>query len=79
MNSTKCYPSAIEMGNNIRKWRLVKNFKQDLFAEKLNISRVALSRIETGKTDITLSRLCEIAKILHIDVTVLFSEVVLIR
>ncbi len=74
MSYKNCSPSAIEVGNYIRKWRLLKDHKQELLAQKVNITRVALSNIETGKTDITLSRLCEIAKALNVDIKVFFSE-----
>jgi transcriptional regulator with XRE-family HTH domain len=74
MKNSTCSISAIDVGNNIRKWRLTKNHKQSLLAQKLGISRAALSNIENGKTDITLSRLCEIANLLNVDVELLFSE-----
>jgi len=71
---TKNYsPSAIDLGINIRKWRLLKGHKQDQLARELGIKRVALSNIENGKTDITFSRLCGIAKVLEFDVKVLFG------
>jgi transcriptional regulator with XRE-family HTH domain len=73
MKNSSCSFSAIDVGNNIRKWRLSKNYKQGLLAQKLGISRGALSNIENGKTDITISRLCEIAELLGVDAIVFFS------
>lgn len=68
------HPSAIIVGNNIRKWRLHKSFKQHNLADELHITRVALSNIETGKTDIHISRLCEISKALNVEIASLFEE-----
>lgn len=64
----------VEVGNNIRKWRTLKGFKQDFLASELEISKVAISRIETGKTDIPLNRLFQIASALDIKIELLFSD-----
>ena len=47
----------LEVGSNIRKWRDLKGMKQESLAEELDISPVALSKIETGKTNIPVKRL----------------------
>lgn len=65
--------TANELGNNIRLWRLVRNYKQEDFAAKLAITRPSLSNIETGKTDVSFSRLMAIASLLNIDVKLLFT------
>ena len=64
----------LEVGNNIRKWRSLKGMKQEFLAGELEISKVSISKIETGKTDIPLNRLFEIASILNIKVQLLFSD-----
>ena len=64
----------IEMGNNIRKWRNLKGIKQEMLADDLEISKVSISKIETGKTDIPLLRLYQIASILGIQVQFLFLD-----
>lgn len=62
------------IGANIKKWREFKQIKQDTLAKNMNITSATLSRIETGKTDITVSRIQEIADQLDIDFTLLFSS-----
>ena len=62
-----CTPTLEDIGNNIRKWRIIKGHTQKSFSDKLDISIVSLSKIETGKTDISLSRFCEIAQALNVD------------
>ena len=69
-----CTPTAFDIGNNIRKWRSLKNYNQKLFADQLDISIVALCKIENGKTDINLSRLCKISQILQVDIRQLFCD-----
>ena len=62
------------IGKNIRKWRELKDIKQDTLAQKLGISKGALSNIENNKSDISLHRLEEIALCLNIDVMKLFVD-----
>lgn len=64
----------IEIGGNIRKWRNLKGIKQESLADELEISKVSISKIETGKTDIPLKRLFSIAEALGITVELLFSD-----
>ena len=64
----------IEVGNNIRKWRNLKGIKQEILADDLEISRVSVSKIETGKTDIPLLRLYQIASSLGIQVQFIFLD-----
>ena len=54
-------------GQNIKTIREIKNFTQDYVATQLNMSVPNYSNIETGKTDVTLTRLEQIAKVLQID------------
>ncbi len=51
----------------IRQWREVKQLKQELLAEKINVSPSTLSCIENYKSDIGLNRLHKIAFHLEID------------
>jgi transcriptional regulator with XRE-family HTH domain len=57
----------LETGQNIKTIRELKNFTQDYVATQLNMSVPNYSNIETGKTDVTLTRLEQIAKVLQID------------
>lgn len=74
MEDKNCYPSPEQVGSAIRKLRILKNFKQSEFASKIQITPQALSKIENGKTDIQLSRLCIIAQVLNVDIVRLFSD-----
>ena len=74
MKEDKCYPSAEQVGSAIRKLRILKNFKQSEFAAEIHVTPEALSKIENGKTDIPLSRLCLIAQALNVDIISLFSD-----
>jgi transcriptional regulator with XRE-family HTH domain len=57
----------LQVGQNIRTIRELRNFTQDHMASQLNMSVSNYSNIENGKTDLTLTRLEQIAGILHID------------
>ncbi len=51
----------------IKQIRELKNITQDYIAKELEISTRAYSKIETGETQLTINRLNQISKILHID------------
>jgi transcriptional regulator with XRE-family HTH domain len=59
---------------NIRKIREFRNYTQDYLAAKLKISQNAYSKIELGYSNITLSRLVNIAEILEIDLVNLITS-----
>jgi len=46
---------------------MAKGFTQQYVGEKLGISQNAYSKIEIGKSIITVERLCQIAEIFEID------------
>ena len=54
-------------GEKIRGIRLLKNLSQENMATMLGISRVAYGDIERGKTDISDSRLTQIAEALKVE------------
>ncbi|QQL50673.1 helix-turn-helix domain-containing protein [Mucilaginibacter ginkgonis] len=56
------------IGKNIRVLRRNRNWSQDDVASRLGISVPAFSKIETGVTDINLSRLEQIAQIFEVGV-----------
>jgi transcriptional regulator with XRE-family HTH domain len=62
------------IGQNIRKWRMLKGVKQELLASNIGITKAALSNIENNKTAITLRRIEDIANSLDIEVMKLFSD-----
>ena len=62
------------IGNNIRKWRIMKGFKQFQFAKHIDISTTTLSKIENGQQKVNLPRLQQIAEGLKIKTTQLFKD-----
>ena len=52
------------MGKRLRKVRIQKGYTQEYLAEIMNVSTAYISRIETGKTQINLTRLNEICSLL---------------
>ena len=56
------------MGENIRAIRLMRNYSQDYLALKLKISQNAYSKIELGRTMLTVDRLLRIAYVLEIGI-----------
>jgi|SRR3569833_639648 len=62
------------VGGNIRKLREENNWSQQVIADHLSISIPAYSKIETGVTDVNLSRLEQIAHFFNTDIASLFSD-----
>jgi transcriptional regulator with XRE-family HTH domain len=58
----------IELGKKIAELRKKKGWTQVEFAEKLNIQRTALTRIELGNVNSTISTLLNISKTLGITI-----------
>jgi transcriptional regulator with XRE-family HTH domain len=54
------------IGQNIRALRLQKGWSQQTVSKKLNISIAAFSKIETGRTDLNLSRFEQIAQLFNV-------------
>ena len=53
------------IGRNIRRHREMAEMKQEVLANTLGISACALSQIETGKTDVSVERIEQIAEALN--------------
>ena len=58
---------------NIRKLREYRDYTQDYLAVKLNISQNAYSKIELGRSRITLERLFVISSVLEVNPADLIS------
>lgn len=63
---------------NIRLKRLKKEYSQEVMANMLGISQNAYSKIENGKTTLTIIRLQEIATILDVPFEKLLKELQLV-
>ncbi|MFI3299857.1 MAG: helix-turn-helix transcriptional regulator [Candidatus Gastranaerophilales bacterium] len=66
---TKSY----KLSRNIAKFRKSKNFSQNTLAERLNISREHLAKIETNKRNISIGLLFELCNTLGIEEKQLFD------
>lgn len=62
------------IGKTIRLLRIQKGWEQVKFAKKLNLSNPAVSKIETGFTTITLSRLHQIASVFNLTTAQLLAQ-----
>lgn len=57
------------IGDNIRKFRELKNITREVIAAEMEMSVSGYSRVERGEVDLTLTRLEKIADILEVDVS----------
>ncbi len=55
-----------KIGENIRIRRLTKGYSQEYMSFMLDISQAAFSKIERGESEMTLTRIYQIAEILEI-------------
>lgn len=70
-NGSAC---KFKFGNNIRKWRNIKDIKQKDLAFALQISEAAVSNIENDVSNITVGQLEEIAIALNVSIEQLLSD-----
>ena len=56
------------ISDKIRHIRELKNFTQDYMAQQLGMTQAGYSRIEMGATDVSYSKLIDIAKVLDVKV-----------
>lgn len=61
------------IGDHIKQCRLTLNLSQADAAKKLNISTPAFCKIETGQTDLNISRLLQISKVFKVPVAQLLG------
>ncbi|CAM3285696.1 HTH cro/C1-type domain-containing protein [Flavobacterium longum] len=57
----------LNIGDNVKKFRELKGFTREQMADYLNLSVSAYGNIERNKTDLTVSRIQQIAEILEVD------------
>ena len=54
------------LGANIKKYREAKGFSQEFLAEKVNLSREYITRIENGQKFVSLRKLFQLADVLGV-------------
>ncbi len=59
----------MNIGDNIKKFRELKNITREQMAADLNMSLSNYSKIERGEIDLTISRVQEISNIIGVDVS----------
>lgn len=64
----------VAVGARIKKIRTVKNLSQNELAIICNFEKANMSRIEAGKTNITLLTLQKISKGLEVDIVKLLAD-----
>ncbi|RIV25477.1 helix-turn-helix domain-containing protein [Fibrisoma montanum] len=62
------------ISERIRLQRLQRGYSQENMADLLSLSTTAYGDIERGKTDLTLSRLTQIAQVLNVSPLVLLTD-----
>ena len=60
--------------SNVKKYRVLKGFSQEAFAEKTGLHRTYISAIEREKRSIALDNVQKIADALDIDTYLLFVD-----
>jgi len=63
-----------KIGSRIREIRMNRNMTQNELANVCNFEKANLSRIESGRTNVTIRSLQRISKALEIDIAKLFEE-----
>ena len=63
-----------KFGLNVKIARLKKGLTQEEFADLLNIHLTYIARIETGKINMSLGKILELANALNIDINSLLIE-----
>jgi transcriptional regulator with XRE-family HTH domain len=63
-----------KLGSRIREIRMAKNMTQNELANQCNFEKANLSRIESGRTNVTLRSLHRICKALEVDIAKLFED-----
>lgn len=59
----------INIGDNIKKFRELKNITREKMASELDMTVGGYSKIERSETELTISRIQEIAKVLKVDMS----------
>lgn len=68
--------NCIDIANHIRYYRRLRQLSQENLAEKADISRTSLQRLEAGEEGTSLGVLLKICQILGCEVTLTKSETI---
>jgi transcriptional regulator with XRE-family HTH domain len=68
-------PTILSIGMKIKKWRTFKDYKQEVLAKEIGISRIMLSRYENGRSKISILQLQKIASLLEVELSVFLGNV----
>ncbi len=63
----------MNIGDNIKKFRELKDITREQMAADLDMSVSGYSKIERNEIDLTISRIQEIAKLLNVDISQLMN------
>lgn len=63
----------MNIGDNIKKFRELKNITREQMAADLEMSLSGYSKIERGNTDLTISKIQKIAEVLGVDISQLLN------
>lgn len=61
--------NTLKLGDNIKKFRELKNITREQMAADLNMSLSGYSKIERDEVDLTISRIQQIAQVLEVDIS----------
>ena len=64
---------SADFGNTIRKLREIRNLTQQHMAESLGLSLSGYGKIERSETDLSISRLGQIAEVLGVDISTILN------
>jgi len=63
-----------KIGDNIRRYRDLRQLSQEFMASQLNISQSSYAELENHETKLTVDRLLQIANLLELDVSLLLNS-----
>ncbi|WP_300672645.1 helix-turn-helix domain-containing protein [Soonwooa sp.] len=62
-------PQKLNIGDSIKKFRELKNMTREDIADRLGLSVSAYGKIERNETDVTISRIQQIAEVLQVEMS----------
>lgn len=62
------------IGENIKRARIKAGFTQEKLAERIDVSLSVISRLETGRTMVSVSKLLRIARVLNVSAASLLEQ-----